>query len=165
MNTSQIRYILSRDQCTKKTFAGVFPANFIGKIRDDKCPAAYIFNTDPDWMPGQHWIAIYKRCHGEPLEYFDSYGLKPFPAFAPHLEDAVRSRRRIQGLLTTCCGQYCIFYVLMRCRGYSMKQIVDMFSGDSVWNDAFVTGFVNKHFNLNTVVLSADKFMQTSIKY
>ena len=39
------------------------------------------------------------------------------------------------------CGQFCLFYAYYRCRGFSMKRILDLFS-KPIDNERIVTHFV-----------------------
>ena len=39
-------------------------------------PSAYVFNLDPSYKPGSHWVAVYIDRKGRP-EYFDSFGRPP----------------------------------------------------------------------------------------
>ena len=52
--------------------------------------------------------------------------------------------QRLQNRDSEMCGQYCVYYVWMRNRGYSMKEIVNSFSGNLAHNDKIVSQFYNK---------------------
>ena len=48
----------------------------IKHIKQISFPFAYIFNLDPSYKPGVHWVAVYIDKEGRP-EYFDSFGRPP----------------------------------------------------------------------------------------
>jgi len=56
---------------------GDYVKRFDGLFNSDRLPTKAILlvcNTDPSYMPGEHWIAIYVDDHGRYGEYFDSLG-------------------------------------------------------------------------------------------
>ena len=44
------------------------------------------------------------------------------------------------------CGQYCVYYVVLRSRGKDMDSIVRLFSKNKKLNDSFVDEFVSHYF-------------------
>lgn len=44
------------------------------------------------------------------------------------------------------CGQYCLLYLMCRCKGYSMKDIINIFDRDFKVNDQFVYNFIDERF-------------------
>ena len=44
---------------------------------------------------------------------------------------------KLQSDLSDVCGQYCIFYLSHRARGYSITKIAQLFGNDTVLNDSF----------------------------
>ena len=59
MNSKQLRWILSSDPITRKTFVDVYARDEIKLINSVAFPSAYIFNFDPNTKPGPHWVAVY----------------------------------------------------------------------------------------------------------
>ena len=76
MNSRQLRWILSNDKVTSRTFKGVYALDEIVHIKQKSLPSAYVFNLDPSYKPGSHWVAVYIDRKGRP-EYFDSFGRPP----------------------------------------------------------------------------------------
>ena len=76
MNSRQLRWILSNDKVTSRTFKGVYALDEIVHIKQKSFPSAYVFNLDPSYKPGSHWVAVYIDRKGRP-EYFDSFGRPP----------------------------------------------------------------------------------------
>jgi hypothetical protein len=131
-----------RPQSEKKHISGVFAANEIPHIILGS-KNGFIANTDPKQRPDQHWIAFYLNGKGI-LECFDSYGNSP-EKYSPYFKQSmtVYSRieinsKRLQSKDTTVCGQYCLFYLMCRTRGYSLYQITDLFNENFNLNDQFV---------------------------
>ena len=59
MNSKQLRWILSSDPITRKTFVDVYARDEIKLINSVAFPSTYIFNFDPSTKPGLHWVAVY----------------------------------------------------------------------------------------------------------
>ena len=76
MNSKQLRWILSNDKVTSRNFKGVYALDEIKHIQQISFPSAYVFNLDPSYKPGVHWVAVYIDRKGRP-EYFDSFGRPP----------------------------------------------------------------------------------------
>ena len=55
---------------------GVYALDEIVHIKQKSFPSAYVFNLDPSYKPGSHWVAVYIDRKGRP-EYFDSFGPLP----------------------------------------------------------------------------------------
>ena len=167
MNTSQIWTALKSDPVTGKKFLGVFPADRLPK-EIESYPKGFIANTDVSGKPGTHWVAFYFPSEGK-AEFFDSYGQPPgryhkfFRDYLKHY-DWGYNKRQLQSIWTDVCGQYCIFYLSHRVRGYSMNKIVNMFDGNTVENDNKVSSFVSRHFHIETSVTLKDS-IQSSIKF
>ena len=76
MNSRQLRWILSNDKVTRRTFKGVYALDEIVHIKQKSFPSAYVFNLVPSNKPGSHWVTVYIDRKGRP-EYFDSFGRPP----------------------------------------------------------------------------------------
>lgn len=93
---------------------------------------ALIVNTEPDprSMEGQHWVAFYGDPKESPhLEYFDSYGLYPFRErilrfLGTQKKPWLWNSTPLQRSSDSYCGYYCLYYLLKRCRGDTMEEIV-----------------------------------------
>ena len=153
MDTKQIAKILRKDEIVGKQFAGVFPSDKLPT--EINTPSCFVANTDPHNKPGTHWVAFFTDPDGH-IEYFDSYGLHPFTkSFVTFLKRGscgwIWNTRRIQGPLSTTCGHYCIYFLLLRCRGHRLREIIAAFDQHNlVANDITVTDFINEQFDLNT---------------
>lgn len=160
MDTVEITHILSNDVHTGKCFLGVFPSNHV-PLGKTKLPCCFILNTDPSWKSGSHWLAIYVDHKGN-AEFFDSYGQLPskYPAvqaFLRKYDDTCKfSTRQLQSTLSSTCGQFCLYFLLWRCRGVSFDCILRSFDHLQENNDLLVTTFINTVFDRNTTVYDVD---------
>ena len=76
MNSNQLHWILSNDKVTSRNFKGVYVLDEIKHIKQISFPSAHVFNLDPSYKPGVHWVAVYFDREGLP-EYFNSFGRPP----------------------------------------------------------------------------------------
>ena len=112
LDTGQLNSVLSR--ALGSDFAGVYPRDLIPPhLRPYK--KAIVVNTDN--RPGTHWVCLYVTP--PVVQYFDSYGLKPFLPEILNFIDRNQAQPiwnpfDYQALNTTECGQYCVYYLLQR---------------------------------------------------
>ena len=129
MDTTQLTRVLTQDTYIQPHFVAVcshdaleshITHTFKKKTRQT---AALVFNLDPHPLPGSHWVAVYLDFNGH-AEYFDSTGLPPDPACCELLARVCpRSPIKYNSLKmqddTLVCGQFCVVFFKLRCRGYS----------------------------------------------
>ena len=149
MNTFQLQCVINCDIEMKNKILGGYAADKIPKTMQIK--SGFIANTDPHQQPGKHWIAFF--YDNGVLECFDSYGHSP-DIYSVHLGQFMRTfykikvnKKRIQSNDTVVCGQYCLFYLMCRSRGYSMDEIVNIFNENYHLNDQFVYNFIDERFH------------------
>jgi len=131
-----------------KTFGEVIPADQLPIEPKNKF---YVVNNDPSTKPGRHWLAVYM---GQVPEFFDSLGQSPssynkdFENFLiNHGPNYKYNTMRIQNDGSDMCGGYCIYYIILRNLGYSMKEVVNTFSSVSLEdNDNKVKLFLREYF-------------------
>jgi hypothetical protein len=150
MNTVEISKLLSADPLTRAVFRGVYAC--------DQLPAknaldgAYIANTDPIGYTGKHWVCFFLTTNT--CEFFDSFGNPPnyvhFPKQFEHMTNYRKTSyynpHMIQSIFSRLCGNYCVYYVQERCRGYSMDDIIARFRGKSpIENDRLMEKLLPFH--------------------
>ena len=140
MNSSDIEQRLRHHVATRHIFEGVYPRDCLPT--DIKYPSGIICNTDPASQPGEHWICIYIDHYGVG-EYFDSFGLPPlFQEFELYLTNYCVSwsfnRQTVQSVTSSTCGLYCMYYLIMRSKGFTLRELLNVFSHDYVSNDEIV---------------------------
>ena len=164
MDTTQIHHVLSNHPSTKSCFKGVFASDeFPNKINRHR-KQCYVVNTDPSSKPGLHWVAFY-YSDGEGF-FFDSYGNPPDfykHEFKEHLDRNADSwtynTKRLQGTMSSVCGQYCIFFLIKRCRSspkLSYSHILRSFGRDYDRNDKKVNTWFNHTFKVTLPVHDVD---------
>lgn len=131
MNNREISSLLARDPRTRRVFRGVFPRDKLPEHA--KGVGAYIINTDHSRGSGEHWVCVWFDGQGE-AEYFDSFGLPP--TLKPVLSFIERNtvtglvkynQRLLQSLLSSACGLYVVYYVLMKSRGARLSRAQQVF--------------------------------------
>jgi hypothetical protein len=146
MNEMQINEILAGQQL----FGGVLARDQLPGLVKIK-PKFYIVNTDPIDQPGKHWISV---NIDETSEFFDSLGRKPsyygeeFEYFIiNNSNDGVYkyNSRRLQNYDSAMCGQFCIYYCLLRNANHTFDEIVNSFHDKHLSkNDEIVSHFYEK---------------------
>ena len=130
---------------TREKFGNVCAVNELPEKSKGKI---YIVNTDPNWLPGMHWVACYFSQTG-PAGFFDSLGIPPdyyhedIEAFLLRNSNQgyIYNSKRVQGYNST-CGYFCLYFSLNRAVGISMNIIVHSLSDDWSLNDMIVQKFV-----------------------
>ena len=155
MNTLQLLDILSRDKFTKTQFLGVYASNQLPK-KIHKYPVCLVVNSDKSTEFGSHWICFYISSRSK-IEFFDSFGNPPsyykggISDFAVQYDEMNFNPHMLQRPHTAICGQYCIYYLYFKCRGYSLRRIVSRFVSEKyTCNDPCVYNFVVRHFGVKT---------------
>ena len=112
-------------------------------------PSAFVCNTHDSDQPGEHWVAMYVEEIGD---YFDPCGQKPqhaeFTNFMnKHCSQWSPNDHIFQSPISTVCGQYCVAFLMFRCRNISMHAFARLFTSDLIANDCRVfdwLGALNK---------------------
>ncbi len=131
---------------TRRYFGGVKASDQLPVKAQHRC---YIVNLDKSTSSGSHWVALYFSSDGKG-EYFDSFGLPPMlPSIISFLNANSLSysfnTKRLQHLRTAVCGQYCVYYLILRCSNMPMLRIVSYFNpNDFLNNDRYVLNFIKR---------------------
>lgn len=131
MNSEQISKILVNDSFTKDVFGGVHAKDLFEGIKSLK-NRIFIVNTDDAKYSGSHWVAF--NFLSTECEFFDSYGYPPDTyGFQHTLQNysVTYNNKMLQSAKSSVCGQYCILFLLLRCRGYSYNNILANFTDDN----------------------------------
>ena len=107
-----------------------------------------ISNTDTSGGPGKHWVVLYFPEQG-PHEFFDSLGNSPNyygVGFEKFLDKKyLMCTTQLQQTTSNVCGLYCVYYVLKRCQGNTMRDIVKEFNVlNKNENDRFIVSELKK---------------------
>jgi len=150
MDTNTLRCIVNCNRILSQVIR-VFSADEIPK-RVTSFPIAWIINTDKKSDPGKHWVVFYISSNHEG-EFFDNYGQKPsfysdkFQTFFTANNLALlHNDKRLQSEESKTCGHYCIYFLVNRCRGFQMDDIIRTFSNNYNNNDLFVSDVIRSTF-------------------
>ena len=141
MNGTEIDRVLRRN-CP--IYRGVYGADELPNFAHNLRPMVIVANTDPMDLPGTHWVCLY--FHADNIgEYFDSFGSRATRGFANYMNSNCNSwthnDRQLQSIISRYCGAYCVWFCVMKSRGYSMNNIVRSLTNDTALNDHLVHKF------------------------
>jgi hypothetical protein len=157
MNTSLINTCLSLDPVTKRQYIGCYPSNRIPystNIEYRSMPYCFVLNEDPAPKEGSHWVCLQVRSK-DSVVYFDSYGRPPIVTVQTYLDKFERveaSDQQLQSVVSTVCGQYCIYMVLKLCGGKPFSRILSELKKTKK-RDLTVQGFVNARYGLDLPII------------
>ena len=114
--------------------------------RDEKVPhnhsqALFIYNLEPAYMSGSHWVATYVKDNI--INYFDSFGMPPFQEIVNHAKKKnltlLHQNNQIQNLNTTTCGYFCLYFLNEMNKGNSYYDFLQVFDiNDTMKNERFI---------------------------
>jgi hypothetical protein len=146
MNTTQIEKALKQ---RVNHFKGVFPIDRLPA--SFSLPAIFIINHDREGMPGSHWVSISITDTGVGT-YFDSYGLEPIQKYLKfflrlHTKHWNYNKQRLQGVISTVCGQYSCVFALYESVGLGLETFTNQFSTTNFcFNDQLVIDMYREYF-------------------
>ena len=129
MDTKTIFSSLKANKKTKKCIYGVYPIDKLPKkfklFKSNEKEKYLVVNTDPSYKPGKHWFALCISKNGKKNEYFDSYGVLPNKKIQKYLNNNfIFVNITLQSKFTTSCGQWCMYYILHKCLGGTLRSLV-----------------------------------------
>jgi hypothetical protein len=149
MYTNELVDLLNKNYYSRRYFCGVLALDEV-PLKKINHQCAFIVNTQKSSQPGQHWFGVFVPRHG-PIEYFDSYGQPPrqqriYDFISVNKRGFIYNNKRIQSHNSENCGQFTLFYIYFRCRGYTMKQYSKFFMPENFhYNDRFIEYLYKKH--------------------
>ena len=152
MDNVQLENIILADPISSKYFRGIYPADALPSLDDLELREGYVvMNTDVSSGLGLHWTVIY-RNRGGSFEFWDSIGHPPefYGRFFKNFfkaKEYTYATKAVQGANYT-CGPFCIYYAYLKCRGYSLDDILHSLSNDNSYNDYYVVDFIERHFHV-----------------
>ena len=124
---------MGEDEKVRETFKGVFALNEYIRPSSLVKPSAYIINTGRLGTPGIHWVAIF--FNGCEVFYFDSLAITPlsYPEIYSTINRFCPIRiftmpHRIQGIGSSVCGHYCIYFLQSIMSGVNFHKFISYFS-------------------------------------
>jgi hypothetical protein len=125
----------------------VLAANEVNLIDKSRLPCVAIINSDPSFLPGTHWIALYifKVRQTVCAVYFDSYA-NPIEAYKIEISFHIiqQSRRVLQAFNSSLCGVWCLAFIYYNSRRKPISWFENLFSCNLEQNDERVRSFYKK---------------------
>ena len=145
MNAIEIENKVRSLPDTRRYFKGVFSCD---NMPIETTPYCFIVNTEPSNEPGDHWLALW--VDKESVEFFDTYGRNPWNSmFSPLFSSFVGHRKCmyntvvLEGVFSKTCGEFSIYYISLRCAGFTFEEILNSFSVNVIVNDKLVKRFTS----------------------
>ena len=143
LNNRQLDFLADHDPLLYPMFFGTVACDELPGCPQKSKPTGYIVNTDPQHLPGKHWIALW--TDGEACEVMDSYALplETYETTQPlidwlnkHWKYVIPNEQSLQSLYSQSCGDYALMYLRAKAQGRSMNDFLRQFSKhDYVYND------------------------------
>jgi hypothetical protein len=124
------------------------------EINNGKKKIAVIFNLDPHYKSGSHWVALFVNCNLNEIYYFDSYGDR-CPTNIRKLARTIQNQSALLGKKykffsnkkrhqygNSECGIYCLYFVMQ------LLQDVKFSRFDKKINDIDMENLRKKYFNI-----------------
>lgn len=139
MDGMEIRAFLKNNDITKNYFLGVIAYD---ELPYEQNNGFYVVNSGHSSTIGSHWMVIFKQDNK--MEFFDSLG-RPPSYYSPEIEayllrnakEYTMSVKRIQGN-SDFCANYCIIYGYLKCKNYTLLEILNLFTDNLHLNDNLV---------------------------
>ena len=154
MNSLQLESVVKKMKCNEKYIrCEVLAADELPLITMSK-PCFYIVNIDNSNKQGSHWVVFHFPEYGVP-EFFDSLGNPPKYYNDNFVYFFIRNNNynyykhnnmRLQDYNSKYCGQYCLYYIQLRCRGISYMNVLSQFSNVLRRNDTHIERINNSSF-------------------
>jgi hypothetical protein len=124
------------------------------EINNGKKKIAVIFNLDPHYKSGSHWVALFVNCNLKEIYYFDSYGDK-CPTNIRRLARTIQNQSDLLGRKykffsnkkrhqygNSECGIYCLYFIMQ------LLQDVKFSRFNKKINDIEMEKLRKKYFNI-----------------
>jgi len=150
MDSLQIKKLMEWTPYSKQHFGGVYALDQICDIIVNKrhLPQCFVFNYDPSYKPGSHWVAAIYTSPGQSHLFFDSYGRPPaFKTIHKFLENRYKYNSvQYQNELTSTCGEWCIFFLWYHLTHQQVNWNFVFDTNFTLQNDEMVNEWINQTF-------------------
>lgn len=128
--------------------------NIQNEVKKGKNKIGIIFNLDPHYMPGSHWVAVFINIKKEKLYFFDSYGEHPEPQIQKlfntikeqgkniHLDFKEKINTFRHQYSNSECGMYCLHFIIEMLKDKN----IDYFFSNRI-SDTKMLELRNEYFN------------------
>lgn len=124
--SAQDPYVKDKKKCIAESFCKI---DFSVLKGQGKKYLGAVFNLDPSYKSGSHWVAIFIDIPKKQINYFDSYGMEPPRQIAHFMKSLTlqerslklqRSGRRFQYKGSE-CGMYSMIFILSMLNGENFR--------------------------------------------
>ena len=149
MNSDQLLDFVHKDPILKRFMRGVYASNTVPDVVT-RYPSAFIINTQPLPLPGEHWVTVIIHSSSE-ADFFDSLG--KHPENYQEIENFINKNskycnfkcKRLQPSYSDLCGLYVLVFLISRlCLKLSVSSAYGLFSSNIQRNDNFVRTFIHE---------------------
>lgn len=149
MDTLELEKLVQRDKYAPQYFCGVWSADHLKQFAFPKHRKAIIIvNLSRRGSEGSHWVSIAWLPRKKHILYMDSLALDPrlfvdIQAFlVRHTDDLQKHclllNQAIQHRRSQTCGLYCLLWVYLFARGWSLDRFSSLFSVNLQGNEEIV---------------------------
>lgn len=130
------------------------------KLRKTKKKIGIIFNTDPSYKSGEHWISMFIDLENKTICFFDSVGSTPPPEVIVFMNKMIKMAKeqlniRLKKIINTKqhqyknteCGVYSLYFIISRLQGKSCDFINNKIVKDEEINKMRKKFFRNQSLN------------------
>ena len=138
-------------------FLGPFPIDFddysnalsrinLKKLKKSKKHIGIVFNTDPSYKSGEHWISMFIDLNNNTICFFDSVGDKPPKQVKTFMNKIIKQAKsigiKLKEIVNTNqhqfgnseCGVFSLYFIISRLEGKSCDYINNKIVKDSEMN-------------------------------
>jgi hypothetical protein len=150
MNSSRIGCVFENDCFARRLWRGFLAPDVILKGHPSPpFPQFYVLNTSPSFTSGEHWCVVF--VFQDFCEFFDSYGNPPEffgldKSIVQHCKKIISNPQRLQSFSSLVCGHHCLYYALLRSRGFCLSEILSTYTDNCFLNDDLVFNWVMQNF-------------------
>jgi hypothetical protein len=124
-------------------------------MQNGKNKVGIIFNLDPHYKEGSHWVSLFINIKKSEINYFDSYGEAPEKQIVKFMNDIVKQGKRIGMTFTkninkkrhqfsdSECGMYSLYVIIQQLHDKPFKTL----SGGKI-SDKHMLSLRKKYFNV-----------------
>jgi len=110
------------------------------KVPHNHKEALFIYNLEPSYMNGSHWVSSYVKDNV--INYFDSFGMPPFEEIVDHAKKKnltlLHQNQQIQNLYSSSCGYFCLYFLNEIHKRVDYFDLLQVFSFDTNENEKFI---------------------------
>lgn len=124
MDATTLNRLARSDTVIRLNYGGTFANDMLPRSRNQY--RSFIVNTDPAYLRGTHWQALFFNRNGDCI-FFCSYGTPPTKNIRTFARNNSRRLQwnvnRLQHPLSNTCGLYCLYFLYHISRSLSIHSL------------------------------------------